>query len=400
MRPLTSSSLQVTMIVAFAIFSAPAQAMESPLAFQFTKGQSLLDFESGTTAEQTLAANIFSAVEAAGEVWRSVLRDDATLNFVIELDGLPPGSGGQAIPEFIGPNYSDVIRPALLADRTSADDRTAAGSLPLPLASGIEFITHDTTVIPAPRIRDDDGSGNNRDLILTRANAKALGIVSPNDSDLDGTIRVLSEGPWDFDREDGIDRRRVDFVGLVVHEIGHQLGFFSGVEFLDVFGGNGVPPEGPLADQLIDLSGEAIFFPIDLFRYTDDSLSQPNQPRGGLRDWSFGSPSVADTPFFSIDGGRTELATFSTGTFNGDGFGPSHWEDNLDLGVMDPTLDFGLRAITALDLQAFDVIGWDLSSVPEPGSATLAVLMLAVVGWRGGRSEGRRGIQLLTECPG
>ena len=48
--------------------------------------------------------------------------------------------------------------------------------------------------------------------------------------------------------------------------------------------------------------------------------------------------------------------------------------------MIDPTLDYGLRAITTLDLQPIDVIGWDLSSVPEPGSATLAVLVSAVVG--------------------
>lgn len=367
-------------LVALTLGGAPASANNSPLTFEFTKGQSLLDLEAGTPLEQIIAANIFAGFEAAGEVLRSVLHDPVKLNFTIEVDGLPDFALGQAIPEFTVFDYSPTLLPAMLADGTSADDALAAQHLPLPLPTGVEFMTHDTTSIPAPRIRDNDGSGNNTALILPRANAKALGLVTPVDSVNDGTIRIRPDVAWDFDRSDGVPNNRGDFIGVVVHEIGHHLGFFSGVELLDIFGGDGVEPEGPLADQFFNLNDDALFFPIDLFRYTADSLSQPNQPHGGLRDWSFGEPAPGDTPWFSIDGGSTALATFSTGSFNGDGFGPSHWEDDLGFGSMDPTIEGGLRELTALDLQAFDVIGWDL--IPEPGTAVLLTLAGVVLAQR------------------
>ena len=152
-------------------------------------------------------------------------------------------------------------------------------------------------------------------MILTRQNAKSLGLVPASDPATDGTILITNDLPigidWDFDQENGMVRRSVDFIGLAIHEIGRQLGFFSGVDFLDALGGDGVLPEGPLAEDRLDLDPESLFLTLDLFRYTDDSLSQPNQPHGGLRDFAFGSPAARDVPFFSIDGGASKIGTFS-----------------------------------------------------------------------------------------
>ena len=45
---------------------------------------------------------------------------------------------------------------------------------------------------------------------------------------------------------------------------------------------------------------------------------------------------------------------------------------------MDPTVASGvLLSISALDTEAFDVIGWDLATVPEP--ATIALCATAIV---------------------
>jgi hypothetical protein len=70
------------------------------------------------------------------------------------------------------------------------------------------------------------------------------------------------------------------------------------------------------------------------------------------------------------------LASFATGQIRGDGNQASHWKDNQSLGIMDPTTAPGEQlTITALDLTAFDVIGWNLTSTPTvsaPSAPTVA----------------------------
>ena len=74
-------------------------------------------------------------------------------------------------------------------------------------------------------------------------------------------------------------------------------------------------------------------------------------------------------PYFSIDGGVSQLfadSRFSTGVANGDGRQASHWKDSAagvpQLGILDPTSGRGqLQEITALDLAAYDAIGWNVS---------------------------------------
>ena len=83
------------------------------------------------------------------------------------------------------------------------------------------------------------------------------------------------------------------------------------------------------------------------------------------------------TPYFSIDGGQSQVlgnSLMSTGVRNGDGRQASHFKDSPanvpQLGVLDPTSGYGqMQEITALDLTAFDVIGWTTAFDPltQPG---------------------------------
>lgn len=68
--------------------------------------------------------------------------------------------------------------------------------------------------------------------------------------------------------------------------------------------------------------------------------------------------------------------SFSTGAYTGDGNQASHWKADektgVYIGIMDPTLASGVtESITAADLRALDVIGWDVTTVPEPTSMLL-----------------------------
>jgi hypothetical protein len=354
------------------LVTATHAAGASSLQFNITLGPDLAAMKVGTPTEQALAVNVIEGFTAATDIWRGFFHDPVTLNLTLEFGAVPPGVGGTAVPGFVEYSYADSLYPAMVADSVGPDDEIAVAHLPAPLSTGVPFVTNDTTVVPSPRILDDDGTLNNTSFIITRANSKALGLTPAHDTAPDGVITFNELVPFDFNPGDGIANLQIDFVMLAAHELGHAMGFFSGIENLDVAGGDGLNPESPIVDQHIDLDPYSIFTPLDLFRYTDDSLSRPNQPTGGINDGAFGQPSPNDRPFFSLDGGATQLATFSTGKFNGDGRQVSHWQDHLGLGILDPSLTFGESLIlTHLDVQALDVIGWDLQPAPEPGMAVI-----------------------------
>lgn len=127
---------------------------------------------------------------------------------------------------------------------------------------------------------------------------------------------------------------------------------------------------GPGSGAVDSLDPYAVFSTLDLFRYSNVSLSRG----AGILDLSAGDFEQ----YFSIDGGVTNTAFFSTGAYQGDGRQASHFKDNLGLGIMDPTAAPGSAlSVSPFDLMALDVIGYDLrraATVPVPDSAFLFAL--------------------------
>lgn len=323
-----------------------------------------LTFEYSFTAGTPILAQ--DAFVAAGNLWSSVLADPVTIKLTVGTAVLGNGILAQAMSSQVAYSYSSVAG-AMAVDASSASDALAVSNLPV----GAVAMLINRTVENGNSATSyfDNTGGNSTTIQMTTANAAALGLPFGRGTlggaclvACDGFIQFNSNFNFDYDRSNGLTSSQFDFIGIAAHEIGHSLGFISGVDFLDNTPG--------LSDNFYTMVS-----PLDLFRYSSASAAQ------GAIDFS----ASTTAKYFSINGGAASSVTFSTGSTFGDGRQASHWKDGLGLGIMDPTSSQGeLLAIGANDRMAMDVIGWNLSAVPEPGRPMMLALGLAVlgIGWR------------------
>lgn len=307
-----------------------------------------LTFNLRETAPMDPAAR--AAFQAAADAWSGLVVTPITVN--IDIGYVPMGGNilGGTSPEKTPANYWN-FRSGLAAGATSSADAQALASLRV--GTWFPMLTNRTLDNPngagseTPYLVDYP-NGSNQVVSLSRANAKAVGLLGAANSGLDGSISFNSNAKWSFSSSGAVASGTYDFVGAAMHEIEHVLGFLNGSQRL-----NG------LSEQ----SHYPFVTSLDLFRYSDQSKSL------GAIDWTYD----ARDKYFSLDMGLTNLGGFSTGVTYGDGRDASHWKiQDPAIGLMDPTLAPGERArVTDLDLKALDAIGYQV--VPEP--CTLVALL-------------------------
>jgi Ca2+-binding RTX toxin-like protein len=311
--------------------------------------------------------------EMAAAIWSSYLKDDVTINLHIgSTTNLNDGKAvGGAVPIFheqtygiFGEYYQQDVTAAAAGTAPSADQQAASS-----LQQGN---TVDLQV-------DGEVLNGNTAILLTSAQAKALGMDQAltldngttwdrnllNTNALDGYIVINNSFDWnyDFTRSSEATEGTLDFLSMALHEIGHNLGFVSGLD-------------GTI-DVTTLLSGQtqiSNFTALDLFRHTVDTANIKDP------DGSVSSVSIGGNAYFSIDGGTTNLGNFSTGedtAKGGDGYQASHWQRLQNaMGIMDPTLAYKERlSLSSRDLQALDVLGWDVD-YSRSGSLDLQALLL------------------------
>jgi hypothetical protein len=276
--------------------------------------------------------------------WESLISSPVTI--VLDVDygdlffGSPflSGATGQTIPQFARFDWP-TVRGTLVAGADTPARKTLASALP------IGTIPSDRGPIgairaPAPVFR-------------------ALGLLPSNEDpanegslDPPAQIGFRSDDYWDFDPTDGINPYWSDFDAVVMHEIGHALGFVSRI--------GGSPP---LAVSLLDV-----------YRFRPSATP----------------PDLGSTPRVASSGGNqvffaggAQLA-LSTKGLDGAGGGNqadhwhSEWLEGSPIGVMDPGGYWYDRVVvTGRDLAALDAMGWKTVGTPpaEPSVRTIPIVL-------------------------
>ena len=299
-------------------------------------------FAPGVLDEQVLG------FELAGEVWSQYLHDtykgeDLDINIYVAVgdDILPDDVVGGAFPAIeTGINYKEVYNALQNDYKNEIETETDK------IATD-----HLLNMKKLPVLVGEDIVWKNPEMQATRANLKSLGLLDGDDSELDGFIVMNSlvnatSVSWNYNYLEAPQAGELDFLSVAIHEIGHNLGFISGV---DIYGWN---------EDSADFDGTSIdhMSTMDLFRYSDESFAaQDGSYTMSINDLTFGRAA-----YFSLDRTVDNAIAMSTGA----DYQGSHWKNGdleTGMGIMNPTVCLGERwEISKNDLTVFDAIGWDV----------------------------------------
>ena len=260
------------------------------------------------TYDLSVTAEAQAVINTVAQFFETHYADDVTINITASMADLSPNGLGRSNWPFNSYSYS-AIQGALAGDTTTTDDSAAiANSVP-----GTDPISGTHTYW------------------MVRAEAKALGLITGDDSGSDGSVTFNSvANTFDFDRTDGITAGLYDFAGTVAHELTEVMGRSLNVGQTITDGGGTDHPNSN--------------FLFDLFHYSAD----------GVR--SFVGTSAG---YFSLDNGHTNLDDFNTNTGGdfGDWAGTTLVGNDLYLAFSSAGV---VNAVMTTDFRVMDILGWDL----------------------------------------
>lgn len=315
--------------------------------------------EEGPNLRANSAAS--AAFARAASFIDSLFSDPITVVVDAEIAPLPAGIIGEtsSVEYHFTANEYDAVRDLLINDSVGNEDIVTA------LPTSDQF----SAILPTSAAHPFAIAG----LAATRANLLALGmpasqlVAGPASAynpalKRDMSMTFSSRFPFDYNPADGISAGKIDFTGIVMHEIAHGLGFVSAVDDVDY------------ALSHWGASREVYPTTMDLFRLRpgDGAMDFSNNPRvmapGNLvPNQVFYDGGVFDSSGIPIPGLTIGDIPLSTGQFRGDGRQASHWKDDAlihtTIGAMDPSADFGQSIDwTDADTRALGLIGWNVVS--------------------------------------
>ncbi|MCC6361968.1 MAG: NF038122 family metalloprotease [Bryobacterales bacterium] len=265
------------------------------------------------------ASTIMATINSAISDYAAAFTDPITVNIKFQLGG---GLGSSST--WIGSISYAQFLTAITADKTTANDNLAVGSLPSQANNPVN---------------------GNSNVFLPWANLRALGFgVGATPDGFDGTI-TLNTSIMNLTRQ-SIDPSKYDLHAVVQHEIDEVLAIQSALNG----SANGDPaPAGPAST-------------LDLFRYDQN----------GNRSFS---SALAAEAYFSINGGTTRLVRFNQQA--GGDF--SDFASSATPHVQDAYGTPGATPNLGVELTMLDILGYDLAASPVPEPSTAAFLVVGIL---------------------
>jgi Tryptophan-rich Synechocystis species C-terminal domain/Bacterial Ig-like domain (group 1) len=263
----------------------------------------ILDYESSALAAPQ---SFLNAMQTAANILDATIQNNITVTIQVGYNdwdnGLITGLGGSAEGGDLSGSFVSYtsLRAALASHETSTLDQTFVNSLP------------NTTSV--------NGVSS---MYVPSAVEKALGMISPTASAVDGAVGIGSGVPT------------ADLVGVALHELTHAMGREPGAGTFD------------------------------LLRYTSAG------------NHLFSTGSTAPAAYFSIDGGVTKLADF------GQNSDPSDFLNSGVQGANDPFNEFysgsTIQSLTTVDKELLDAMGFNVtpSATGTPSAANSGLVASA-----------------------
>ena len=279
------------------------------------------------------SAQIQASFQTAASVFTSNITNNATININVSWGSI----AGQALPSSALGASSDYYYQGLSA-ASIGSWLTSAAALPTATVAQKTSAQYIAAAVKADAARK---------FALPTAQAKALGLVNPNSTSLDGYVGFGSGLKYTF--SGAVQAGTYDFIAVAQHEIEEVMGRVSG----------------------ITTSANSMLTPFDLFRYTAPGVT---------------TTSYTALSYFSIDGGMTKLATFNNastgdrGDFNGaqadvsNAFLSAGQTNNVlqnDFTILDVLGYTSIPGANTLPTASAGTLVIAHADVPEPGSMAL-----------------------------
>ncbi len=266
------------------------------------------------------------ALSMAEAIIESNFSDPTTIIVSLSFANMGSGVLGATGSQYVQDSWSDVRNG--LINGMDGDD-TIQNFLPTGTTIPVRYNESSTSVTNETRV------------YFTRANYKA-GIGSSGGTD--ASMQYNTNFNWDWDPSNGVNNSSYSFVEVVVHEVGHAMGFTSGSDF-----------------RSNDMEA------LDIFRFQRTDGSGDYNPDTTAEFQT--TPRTVDK--INTDNQNSDIISDEYRMSDGSPYQTSHFREQgncsptTNIGIMDPAFSPGCTFISRgyysdADINMFDAIGYDV----------------------------------------